>query len=164
MFTQVWPQGLTRWLCGVPDAFLAHGGGGEGDASVRAWAASTGPASWGRSLHVVFQQDWEAHAENEHHHLCWELFWQHQHAHTTAQCSNCCFWLSEIRTKVEKSARGKKCFFNQWFYISLLLMHFHLQYSSGLLVDHPSFGKLHEQQQARLRLWLQITKSWSCEY
>lgn len=34
-----------------------------------------------------------------------------------------------------------------------------LMYSSGLPLDHLSVGQLHEQQQARLRLWLQITKS-----
>lgn len=36
-------------------------------------------------------------------------------------------------------------------------VHVHLFFC--LPVDHLSLGKLHEQQQARLRLWLQITKS-----
>lgn len=49
-------------------------------------------------------------------------------------------------------------------YVYLFVYEQHLCFTSSfiivvLIVDHLSLGKLYEQQQKRLRLWLQITKS-----
>lgn len=93
---QVWPADSAGGLCGVLDALPAHRERDQSPATVREGAQASGEPDGRGPLHDAVQQDWAAHAEDDHHGLHRQLQWKRSDAHAgkcrfgSFCCCGCC--------------------------------------------------------------------------
>lgn len=76
VFLQVWPADSSGRLCGVSDAFPAHGGWGEASTAIWEGQKTSGGSERRRPLHDAVQSHWKTQSAHVDHDLHGQLQWQ----------------------------------------------------------------------------------------